>query len=44
MNRVQTTESERERFLALVRRFMACSDPVESEGLREELAKIIFGE
>ncbi len=44
MSRVQAKESERERFLALARRFKECSDPAESERLREELAQLIFGE
>jgi hypothetical protein len=37
-------ESERERFLALARRFKESADPAESERLREELAQRIFGE
>lgn len=41
---LQAKESERERFLALARRFKESSDPGESERLREELARRIFGE
>ena len=41
---LQAKESERERFLALARRFKESSDPEESERLREELAQRIFGE
>jgi hypothetical protein len=37
-------ESERERFLALARRFKESPDADESDRLREELAKLIFGE
>ena len=41
---LQTKEGERERFLALARRFKESSDPSESDQLREELARLIFGE
>jgi hypothetical protein len=41
---LQAKESERERFLALARRFKESSDPKESDRLREELANVIFGE
>jgi hypothetical protein len=41
---LQTKEAERERFLALARRFKETSDPAESDRLREELAHLIFGE
>lgn len=41
---LETKEAERERFLALARRFKECSDPAESERLREELARMTFGE
>lgn len=41
---LQTKEGERERFFALAHRFKASSNPVESERLREELARMIFGE
>lgn len=44
MNRAQAKESERERFLALARQFRECPDPVESERLRDELVRLIFGE
>ena len=40
---LKTKENERERFLALARRFKAASDPAESDRLREELAQLIFG-
>jgi hypothetical protein len=36
--------ADRERFLALARRFKESSNPDESERLREELAQLIFGE
>jgi hypothetical protein len=41
---LQAKEAERERFLALARRFKDSDDPEESERLREELAQRIFGE
>jgi hypothetical protein len=41
---LKTKEAERERFLALARRFKESSDPAESDRLREELAHLIFGE
>jgi hypothetical protein len=44
MTRVQAKEAERERFLALARRFKESSDPGESERLREELARLTFGD
>src|SRR5712691_4006373 len=40
---LQARESERERFLTLARRFKESSDPDESDRLREELARVIFG-
>jgi hypothetical protein len=40
---LQAKESERERFLALARRFKESSDPAESDRLREELAQMTFG-
>ena len=40
---LQAKEAEKERFLALTRRFKETSDPRESERLREELANMIFG-
>jgi hypothetical protein len=40
----QDKQSERERFLALASQFMESSDPAESDRLREELARLIFGE
>ena len=41
---LQTKEAERERFLDLARRFKESSDLAESDRLREELARLIFGE
>ncbi len=41
---LQAKEAERERFLVLARRFKEASDPRESDRLREELARLIFGE
>ena len=41
---LKTKAGERERFLALARRFKESSDPAVSERLREELAQLIFGE
>ena len=41
---LEAKKAERERFLALAGRFKASSDPVESDRLREELARLIFGE
>lgn len=41
---LQAKASERERFLALARRFTESSDPAESDRLREELADLIFVE
>ena len=39
-----TREAEKERFFTLARRFKESSDPAESERLREELARMTFGE
>jgi hypothetical protein len=41
---LNTKEAERERLLALARRFKETSDPVESDRLGAELAHLIFGE
>jgi hypothetical protein len=41
---LKTKGGERERFLALARRFKESSDPAVSERLGEELAQLIFGE
>jgi hypothetical protein len=41
---LQAKEDERERFLALARRFKETPDPRESDRLREELADLVFGE
>ena len=41
---LQARDAERERFLALARRFKESSDPDESDRLREELAHLIVGE
>lgn len=44
MTKVQAKEVERQRFLALARRFKESSDPGESERLRKELARLTFGD
>lgn len=41
---IAAKEAEKERFFALTRCFQESSDPAESERLREELARITFGE
>lgn len=41
---LETKEGEKERFLALARRFKEASDPAESDRLREELARMTFGD
>jgi hypothetical protein len=41
---LQAKETERERFLALARRFKESSNPAESDRLREQLARMIFDE
>jgi len=41
---LEAKDSERERFLALARRFKESSSAAESDRLREELARMIFGE
>ena len=41
---LETKEAERERFFDIARRFKESSDPVEAERLREELARLTFGE
>jgi hypothetical protein len=41
---LQAKETERERFLALARRFKESSNPAESDRLREQLAGMIFDE
>jgi hypothetical protein len=41
---LEAKEAEKERFFALTRRFKETSDPAEAERLREELARITFGE
>jgi hypothetical protein len=41
---LEAKDSERERFLALARRFKESSSAAESDRLREELANMIFGE
>ena len=41
---LQAKASEKQRFMALARRFKASSDPKESDRLREELADLLFGE
>jgi len=37
-------EAERDRFFALARCYKESSDPAESEKLREQLARMIFGD
>ena len=41
---IESKEAERQRFLDLARRFKESSDPTDSERLREELARMIFGD
>jgi hypothetical protein len=41
---LEAREAEKERFLDLARRFKESSDPSESERLREELARLTFGD
>ena len=41
---IEAGESEKRRFFDLARRFKESSDPAESERLREDLARMIFGE
>jgi hypothetical protein len=41
---IETGEAEKRRFFDLARRFKESSEPAESERLREELARMIFGE
>lgn len=41
---LEAKEAERERFLQLARRFKESSDPTESDRLREELARLTFGD
>jgi hypothetical protein len=40
---LEAGEAEKRRFFDLARRFKEASDPAESERLREELARMIFG-
>ena len=41
---LEAREAEKARFLDLARRFKDATDPEESERLREELARLTFGE
>jgi hypothetical protein len=41
---LEARDTEKERFLDLARRFKESSDPSESERLREELARLTFGD
>jgi hypothetical protein len=41
---LQAKEAEKAQFLDLARRFKETTDPEESERLREELARLTFGE
>lgn len=41
---LEAKEAEKERFFDLARRFRGASDPDEADRLREELARMTFGE
>jgi ParB-like chromosome segregation protein Spo0J len=41
---LQSKEAEKERFFALANRLTASADPVERQRLKEELARMTFGE
>lgn len=41
---IEARNAEKERFFALARRFKESSDPQESDRLREELARLTFGD
>ena len=41
---IEAGEAEKRRFFDLARRFKESSEPTESERLREDLARMIFGE
>ena len=41
---IESGEAEKRRFLDLARRYKESSEPAESERLRENLARMIFGE
>jgi hypothetical protein len=41
---MEARNAEKERFFALARRFKESSDPQESDRLREELARLTFGD
>jgi hypothetical protein len=41
---IEVGEAEKRRFFDLARRFKESSEPAESERLREDLARMIFGE
>ena len=41
---IEAGEAEKRRFFDLARRFKESSEPAESERLREDLARMIFGE
>jgi len=41
---LEAGEAEKRRFFDLARRFKESADPAESERLREDLARMIFGE
>ena len=41
---IESGDAERRRFLDLTRRYKESSEPAESERLREDLARMIFGE
>jgi len=41
---LEAKEAEKEQFLTLARRFKETTDPAESDRLREELARLTFGD
>ncbi len=41
---LESKESEKERFLALADEFAACHNPAEQRRLKQELARLTFGE
>lgn len=41
---LETKDSEKQRFLDLAERLVQCKDPVEKARLKEELARLTFGE
>lgn len=41
---LESKDAERQRFLALADQFAECSDPTERQRLKQELARLTFGE